>query len=69
MICRKRNGKERQSWNGSENGKKHNYVHMMRIMDSTGKRTVVYTAKYIGKNGEKALAALDAAIRSFRSTR
>ncbi len=45
------------------------YVHMMRIMDSTGKRTVVYTAKYIGKNGEKALAALDAAIRSFRSTR
>lgn len=41
-------------------------VDMIRLMDSTGNRTVSYTAKFIHGEGEATLAALDAAIRNFR---
>lgn len=42
-------------------------VDMIRLMDSTGSRTVSYTAKYIHGDGDATLAALDAAIRNFRA--
>lgn len=42
-------------------------VDMLRLMDSTGSRTVSYTAKFIHGDGEATLAALDAAIRNFRA--
>ena len=40
---------------------------MLRIYDSTGKRTVAYTAKYIQGQGEETLKALDNAVRSFKA--
>ena len=43
-------------------------VVMIRIYDSTGACTVVYTAKYIAGEGNETMKALDAAIRNFRST-
>lgn len=42
-------------------------VDMLRLMDSTGSRTVSYTAKFIHGEGDATLAALDAAIRGFRA--
>lgn len=42
-------------------------VDMIRLMDSTGTRTVSYTAKFIHGEGEATLAALDAAVRNFRA--
>ena len=42
-------------------------VDMLRLMDSTGSRTVSYTAKFIHGEGEATMAALDAAIRGFRA--
>lgn len=42
-------------------------VDMLRLMDSTGDRTVSYTAKFIHGQGDVTLAALDAAIRGFRA--
>lgn len=42
-------------------------VDMLRLMDSTGNRTVSYTAKYLHGEGDATLAALDAAIRNFRA--
>ena len=42
-------------------------IHMVRLFDSTGSRTVVYTAKYIDGEGDATLAALEAAIRCFRA--
>lgn len=42
-------------------------VVMVRIYDSTGARTVVYTAKYIAGEGNETMKALDAVIRNFRS--
>jgi hypothetical protein len=41
-------------------------VDMLRLMDSTGSRTVSYTAKFIHGDGDATLAALDAAIRGFK---
>ena len=43
-------------------------VIMVRVMDSTGSRTVIYTAKFIQGEGADTMAALDAAVRTFRST-
>jgi hypothetical protein len=40
---------------------------MIRLMDSTGNRTVSYTAKFIHGEDEATLAALDAAVRNFRA--
>lgn len=42
-------------------------VDMIRLMDSTGSRTVSYTAKYIHGDADATLAALDAAVRNFRA--
>ena len=42
-------------------------VDMIRLMDSTGSRTVSYTAKYIHGEGDATLDALDTAIRGFRA--
>ncbi len=42
-------------------------VDMLRLMDSTGDRTVSYTAKFIHGQGDATLAALDAAIRGFKA--
>ena len=42
-------------------------VDMLRIYDSTGKRTVAYTAKYIQGQGEETLKALDNAVRTFKA--
>jgi hypothetical protein len=42
-------------------------VDMLRLMDSTGSRTVSYTAKFIHGDGDATLAALDTAIRYFRA--
>ena len=42
-------------------------VDMLRIYDSTGKRTVSYTAKYIQGHGEETLKALDNAVRTFKA--
>ena len=42
-------------------------VDMLRIFDSTGKRTVTYTAKYEQGMGDATLAALDTAIRGFQA--
>lgn len=42
-------------------------VDMLRLMDSSGSRTVSYTAKFIHGEGDATLAALDAAIRGFRA--
>ena len=42
-------------------------VDMLRIYDSTEKRTVAYTAKYIQGQGEETLKALDNAVRSFKA--
>ena len=42
-------------------------IEMLRIMDSTGDHTVVYTAKYIQNQGDATLAALDDAIRYFEA--
>lgn len=41
-------------------------VDMLRLMDSTGDRTVSYTAKFIHGEGDATLAALDTAIRNFK---
>lgn len=43
-------------------------VVMIRIYDSTGPRTAIFTAKYIKGEGADTLLALDAAIRNFHST-
>ena len=43
-------------------------VIMLRCLDSTGPRTVAFTAKYIQGAGDKTMLALDAAIRTFHST-
>ncbi len=43
-------------------------VTMLRVIDSSGKRTVVYTAKYLTDRGADTLAALDAAVASFQSS-
>ncbi len=42
-------------------------IDMVRIFDSTGKQTVVYTAKFHHDEGGTTLAALDAAIRGFKA--
>ena len=42
-------------------------VDMLRLMDSSGSRTVSYTAKFIHGKGDATLAALDAAVRGFRA--
>jgi len=42
-------------------------VDMLRLMDSTGSRTVSYTAKFIHGEGDATMVALDAAIRGFRA--
>ncbi len=43
-----------------------NTVVMLRVMDSTGRRTVIYTAKYLNGAGDATMMALDQAIRTFR---
>ena len=40
-------------------------IDMLRVFDSTGDRTVVYTAKYIDGEGEKTREALDTAMHCF----
>ena len=46
---------------------------MIRIYDSTGERTVAYSAKYLADDGEtnpkaeETLAALDTAVRNFKA--
>ncbi len=45
------------------------YVHMLRLMDVSLKGTVVYTAKYLEGQGSETMAALDAAIANFKSTK
>ncbi len=42
-------------------------IDLLRLYDSTGDRTVAYTAKYILGEGDATLAALDAAVRGFRT--
>ena len=42
-------------------------VEMIRIYDSTGKRTVAYTAKYLQGEGDKTLEALDNAVKYFKA--
>ena len=42
-------------------------VDMLRLMDSTGSRTVSYTAKFIHGEGDATMAALDAAVRGFKA--
>ena len=42
-------------------------VDMLRLMDSSGSRTVSYTAKFIHGEGDATMAALDAAIRGFKA--
>lgn len=42
-------------------------VEMLRLYDSTGERTVAYTAKYLQNEGDETLAALDTAIRNFKA--
>ena len=42
-------------------------VDMIRIYDSTGPRTVAYTAKYIQGDADATMAALDAAVKTFDS--
>lgn len=42
-------------------------IDMLRIFDSTGDRTVSYTAKYIQGEGDATLQALDTAVRTFRA--
>ena len=44
-------------------------VKMLRLYDSTGSSTVVYTAKYLVDEDEPTLTALDTAICNFRSTK
>lgn len=41
-------------------------IEMVRLFDSTGSRTVSYTAKYVKGKGDATLEALDDAIRYFR---
>ena len=40
-------------------------IKLIRVMDSTGWRTVIYTAKYEDGNGQATLDALDMAVRTF----
>ena len=40
-------------------------VNLLRLYDSTGERTVAYTAKFIDGQGDDTLEALDTAIRTF----
>ena len=42
-------------------------IDMLRIYDSTGDRTVAYTAKYIKNEGDATLAALDTVVRTFET--
>lgn len=42
-------------------------VIMLRLMDSTGPHTVVYTAKFLQGEGAQTMMALEEAIRSFTS--
>ena len=42
-------------------------VIMVRMYDSTGDRTVAYTAKFLDEDGEDTLNALDAAVRTFQA--
>jgi len=42
-------------------------IDMLRIFDSTGDRTVSYTAKYIQGEGDATLQALDTAVRTFKA--
>ena len=42
-------------------------IEMLRIMDSTGAHTVIYTAKYEQGEGDVTLEALDTAVRTFKS--
>ena len=42
-------------------------IDLLRLYDSTGDRTVAYTAKYIDGQGEATIAALDTAIRNFKT--
>ena len=42
-------------------------VDLLRVYDSTGDRTVAYTAKYIREQGDDTLAALDTAVRCFQA--
>lgn len=42
-------------------------IDMLRLYDSTGSQTVSYTAKYVSGEGDATLAALDTAIRGFRT--
>ena len=41
-------------------------IEMVRLFDSTGSRTVSYTAKYVKGKGDATLKALDDAVRYFR---
>ena len=41
-------------------------IEMLRIIDSTGKHTVGYTAKYVRGRGDATLAALDTAVSGFQ---
>ncbi len=43
-------------------------INLLRICDSTGAQTVLYTAKYIQGEEQATLAALDRAMRSFKQT-
>ena len=43
-------------------------VHMIRVMDSTGSGTAVFTAKFLDGKGADTMAALDAAVSTFQST-
>lgn len=43
-------------------------VVMVRIYDSTGGGTAVYTAKFLSGEGDETMAALDAAVSTFQST-
>ncbi len=42
-------------------------VTALRFYDSTGNRTVAYTAKFVKGEGDNTMAALDAAVRTFHS--
>ena len=43
-------------------------VVLVRVYDSTGPRTVVYTAKYIQGQGDETMLALDNAVSTFQSS-
>ena len=42
-------------------------LRLVRLFETRGDHTVIYTAKYLNGHGEATLAALDAAVRYYRS--